>query len=164
MNEFLRKLSALAICVTLAELLLPQGGVRQAARLSLTLLVTLLMAGALMELLAAVRLTEAASSPAAMIETALAESDAQTEERYRRTALTAWANQLAERCERLCRSVGYEAQATACLQTDGSVHHVALRLLSRDDAPLYSPAELPARLCEALGLTEGQVYWQDAPS
>ena len=161
MGDFLRKLAALSICVTLAGMILPEGDTRRVARLALALLMTLLMTSALMELLAAARLAPHAREAGALLDSALTDYDARADERYRRATLTAWANQLAERCERFCKSAGYAVEATAYLQEDGSAHHITLRLLRREETPLYDPAQLPGRLCEALSLDSGQVTWEE---
>lgn len=160
MSDFLRKLVALSACITLAELLLPQGDIRQAARLVLTLLVTLLLTTTLLELLSRARLSPQPEAPAAVLQAALEEVDTQADERYRQTVLSAWANQLAERCERLCASAGYRVEAVAYLLPNGAAHHVELRLLSKEETPLYAPALLPERLCQTLALEPGQVCWQ----
>ena len=161
MSDFLRRLTALSVCVTLAELLLPEGDTRRVARLALTLLVTLLLTATLMDVLAAARLAPEPEAPGALLERALATYGEQEADRYRETALTAWANQLAERCERLAASAGYRVEATAYLLPDGSVHRVSLRLRSRDEEPLYAPAALPERLGAALGLDDGRVSWAE---
>ena len=154
MDGFLRRLAALGVLTTLCELLLPEGGTRRVARLTVGLLTTAMLLGAFLSVRSAVLGGGAASPEAAVVASAEAFVRADGE-RYRDAALQARANQASDACGRLLAAAGYRGDAVVTVDADGAIVSVELR--AEAEAPLLSPDELSQRVAEAFALERAQV-------
>ncbi len=144
MDRLIRQLAVLAVLWTVCELLTPSGRQQQITRAAMSLLVLtalLSSAGAWLD-------GEQAALPAA-VRQGLEVSQSQ----YRRTALTAFANQVKQWCESYCRRAGYEARVDVTLRLDGALEKIDLTLNAA--APLMSRERLVKMLADELD-TEAQ--------
>ena len=78
------------------------------------------------------------------------------EDSYRRTALTAAANQVQGYCERMAERAGYRAAAAVYLTMEGTLDHVQL-VLNRPEQVLVSADRLARELAEQLGAEHDQI-------
>lgn len=139
MNGLIRQLAALAVLWSAWELVMPEGRQRQMARAAMSVLVLTALLSAAGTWLRG----DQAVLPAA------AQQGVQTvHSAYRRTVLTAFANQTKSWCEAFCRRAGYEAQARVSLRMDGALEAVELTL--RKETPLMDAEELAALLADEL--------------
>lgn len=144
MDRLIRQLAVLAVLWTVCELLTPSGRLQQITRAAMSLLVLT----ALLSSAGAWLGGEQAALPAA-VQQGLEVSQSQ----YRRTALTAFANQVKQWCESYCRRAGYEAWADVTLRLDGALEKIDLTLNAA--APLMSRERLVEMLAGELD-TEAQ--------
>lgn len=146
MNRLIRQLAVLAVLWSACELLMPEGKQQQMARAAVSVLVlTALLSTAGTWLRGGQAVLPAISH----------QSMQASQEQYRRTALTAFANQAKRWCEAFCRRAGYEAQAAVSLRMDGSLEcvEVALQAVS----PLMEPERLMALLAEELDADQERI-------
>jgi hypothetical protein len=146
MNAFVRRLSAIAMVWAVCEMLLPDGKQQQMVRMTAGLLVLTSLLSAFGQWLG-----EPADVPAWNHEVTQA-----AETNYRRTVLSAWANQLAAYCERCAEAAGYGAQAQVWLQEDGALECISLRLQEKQK-PLISHRELAKRIAQLLQVDQQQI-------
>lgn len=151
MNGLIRQLAVLAVLWSACELLLPDGRQQQMVRAAVSVLVLT----ALLSTAGSWLRGEQAILPAAA-QQSLSVSQSQ----YRRTALTAFANQMQRYCESHCRYAGYEAQAAVYLRMDGSVERIELALEAV--SPLMTTDGLIASLCSAMGVDRQCIRLNDA--
>ena len=146
MNGLIRKLAVLAVLWSVCELLMPEGKQQQMVRAAVSVLVlTALLSAAGIWLRG-----EQAVLPAVSQQGWQASQD-----QYRRTALTAFANQAKSWCEAFCRRAGYEAQAEVSLHMDGSLDSVMLTLTPQ--TPLMDTQQLADRLAQELNTERERV-------
>lgn len=147
MNAFVRQLAVLSVLWALCELLLPGGKQRPLVRMTISVLVITALLSTAGQWLSSLT---APASPT------LAQQAVQTgADSYRRTALTAAANQVKGYCERLARRAGYEASATVFLTTEGALERVELTV--RPQTPLLAAPALRAALAQRLGVEENRL-------
>lgn len=147
MNAFVRQLAVLSVLWALCELLLPDGKQQPLVRMTISLLVITALLSTAGQWMAGL------TAPAAPT---LAEQSAQAlAAGYRRTALTAAANQVKGYCERLASRAGYEASATVFLTAGGALERVELTVRPR--TPLLAPEALGSMLAQRLGVEENRL-------
>ena len=141
MNAMVRQIAVLSVLWAMCEMLLPDGRHQQMVRMTASLLVM-------------TALVTTAGSWISGGETALPAItqtvQSVSESAYRRTALTALANQLESWCVHTAQRAGYEAAAAVYLTMDGAVERIDLAL--KATAPLMEASELAARMAQQLGL------------
>lgn len=147
MNALVRQIAVLSALWTVCELLLPDGKHQQMVRMTASLLVMTAL------------LTTVSSWFGNMPQTApvmtLAVQQA-SEEAYRRTALTASANQIESWCRRIAERAGYQASAEVCLTMDGALDHVQL-VIRPSVYVLVTSEGLADTLAEQLGVQRDQI-------
>ena len=153
MNALIRKLAVLSVLWAVCEMLLPDGKQQQMVRMTLGVLVMTALLSAAGDAATQARLLP--SAPAFWEQTAQV-----SQESYRRTALTAAANQMKSWCERFCQKAGYTAQAMVTLGMDGKVQDISLTL-DQPLAPLMTPSELVQAMAKQLDLSV--IRLSDAP-
>lgn len=154
MNAFVRRLAALSVLWALCELLLPEGGQQRLARFTVSAMVMISLVSALGGLLG-VRMDTAPTAPAVA-------QAAPDESHYRMAALRSLANQAQGLCQRVAARAGYRAVAAAYLGMDGALDHVELALEPMEgQTALCAPAELAARLADALGAEPSRIWLTD---
>lgn len=147
MNAFVRQLAVLSVLWALCELLLPGGKQRPLVRMTISVLVITALLSTAGQWLSSLTVP---ASPT------LARQTVQTgEDSYRRTALTAAANQVKGYCERLARRAGYEASATVFFTKEGALERVELTV--RAQTPLMEPRALRGALAQRLGVEENRL-------
>lgn len=147
MNAFVRQLAVLSVLWALCELILPDGRQQQLARMTVSVLVMtslLSTAGGL--------LGSAGKHPQPVLAYQAAQA---SQESYRRTLLSARANQAEAYCERLAQRAGYEAAAAVYLTQQGAVDHILLRLAALQ--ALMPPEEVQKTLAEQLGIDREKI-------
>lgn len=147
MNAFVRQLAVLSVLWALCELLLPGGKQRPLVRMTISVLVITALLSTAGQWLSSLTLP---ASPTLAQQTVQTGADS-----YRRTALTATANQIKGFCERLARRAGYEASATVFLTTEGALERVDLML--RPQTPMMTPQALRGALAQRLGVEENRL-------
>jgi len=155
MNAWLRQLAVLSVLWAVCEMLLPEGRQQQMVRMTMgALVMTALLSTA----------GETAQSMKLFPEMpAFSDVAAQTaEEGYRRTALTALANQAVAYCERVAGRAGYAAEAEVTLRMDGGVEEIRLRI-AQEQIPILMPVQLKKTLSETLQVDESRIRLLPAP-
>lgn len=149
MREMLRQTAVLSILWALCELLLPQGACQRLVRLTAGILIlTALLNTA----------GDALRNPLAVETGLMAHVQQATSESYRRTALTAMANQAQGYCQRMAQRAGYEAQAKVVICMDGSLDHISLQL---SGSGLMPPGELCTLLAKTFGTQEERIWLEE---
>ena len=154
MDGFLRRLAALGVLTTLCELLLPEGGTRRIARMTVGLLTTAMLLGAFLSVRQAV-LGGDARQPESAVIASIDEVVALDDQRYRDAALLARANQASGVCRKLIEAAGYCGDAVVTVDSDGAI--LGVELHAQADMPLVSADELSARIADAFALERAQV-------
>lgn len=152
MNAFVRQLAVLSVLWALCELILPVGKQQQMVRMTVSMLVMTALLSTAGSLL---RPPYGEASPA-LAQQAAAASQAS----YRRTALTAWANQAESYCVRLAQCAGYAAQAAVYLTQQGRIDHIVLKVQDEQHTLMNIP-ELQQTLAEQLSIREEQIQITD---
>ena len=146
MNAMVRQIAVLSVLWAMCEMLLPDGKHQQLVRMTASLLVM-------------TALVSTAGSWISGGETALPAitQTVQTvsESAYRRTALTALANQLESWCVHTAQRAGYEAAAAVYMTLDGAVEHIELTL--KAISPLVDAPQLAERMAQQLELEAGRL-------
>lgn len=144
MNAFIRQIAVLSVLWALCEWLLPDGKHQQMVRMTASLLVMTALLSTVNSWLGGIPHSEP-------VMTAVIRQTA--EESYRRTALTAAANQLQGYCTNLAQRAGYQADVTVFLTMDGELDHVLIGL-DQPQTALVQPEELKRALAEQLNVNE----------
>ena len=155
MNAFLRQIAALGVLSALGELALPEGTMRSAVRLVLSLVCSVVLAVTLMGLLKG-RDARAVSAQTSQSWLRAAEAgQRQTDELARQQAVESAANQLSRMAERYCQNAGYAAEAVSYWTREGELTRLELRLVG--NAPLTDEKSLLDRLCAQFELERARV-------
>lgn len=148
MNAFVRQLAVLSVLWALCEMILPGGKQQQMVRMTVSVLVMTALLSTASSLL---------KPPYGKVSAALAQQAAAVSQAdYRRTALTAWANQAENYCMRLSQRAGYEARAAVYLTPQGAIDHITLQLKGGEQA-LMPIAELQQTLAAQLCIRVEQI-------
>ncbi len=148
MNAFVRQIAVLSVLWAMCEMLLPDGKYQQMVRMTASLLVMSALLTTLGSWLGN------AHQPAQTAMTVKVQQAAH--DTYRRTALTAMANQLESYCVRIAQRAGYQAGVVVCLTMDGALDHVQL-VVNQKDGALLLPGELAAVLADQLNVEEERI-------
>lgn len=147
MNGLIRKLAVLAVLWSVCELLMPEGKQQHMVRAAVSVLVLTALLSAAGTWL---------RGDQAVLPVASQQGWQASQDQYRRTALTAFANQAKSWCEAFCRRAGYEAQAVVSLRMDGSLDGVTLTLMPQ--TPLMDAQQLADRLAQELNTERERVH------
>lgn len=147
MNALIRQIAVLSALWTVCELLLPDGKHQHMVRMTASLLVMTALLTTVSGWLG--RAPEAAPVMTVAVQKA-------SEEAYRRTALTASANQIESWCRRMAERAGYQASAAVYLTMDGALDHVQLVIQPSGQA-LMTPERLAVTLADQLGVQREQI-------
>lgn len=147
MNAFVRQLAVLSTLWALCELLLPGEKQRPLVRMTISVLVISALLSTAGQWLSSLTVP---ASPTLAQQTVQAGADS-----YRRTALTAAANQVSGYCERLARRAGYEGSATVFLTAEGALERVEMTL--NPQTPLMTLSALRGALAQRLGVEESRL-------
>ena len=156
MTAFVLQIAALGVLSALGELALPEGTMRSAVRLVLSLVCSVVLAVTLTGLLRG-RDAQAVTAQASQSWLRAAEvSQRQTDALARRQAVESAANQLSRTAERYCENAGYAARAVSYWTQEGELTRLELQLAA-GDAPLMDEKSLLDRLCAQFGLDRARV-------
>ncbi|NCB06218.1 MAG: hypothetical protein EOM69_11965 [Clostridia bacterium] len=155
MSELLTQVAALAVLMTMGELLLPDGKLRGTARLAMSLLMTTVLVGALIGALNAVKGNGQAAT--ALAGGVIRQTEAKLEEQRVDAFLTAQANQGARLCEKLARNAGYEGGARVLYTREGVLARVELML--REKSPLIDRKAMMSAIADALETDTEKIVW-----
>ena len=147
MNVLVRQIAVLSVLWAVCELLLPEGKHQQMVRMTASLLVMTALLTTVSSWLGGAP----ADKPAMTMVVQQAAADT-----YRKTALTAMANQVQGLCERIAARAGYQAHAAVFVTMEGSVDHVQLSLRPSEKT-LVSAERLARMLAEQLGVEQEQI-------
>ncbi len=155
MNAFLRQIAVLGVLSALGELVLPEGSVRPAVRLVLSLMCSVVLVVTVTGWLKGDSAAASAQAQQGWL-TVSQHHQRETDELARRQAVESAANQLSQAAQRYCQNAGYEAQAVSYWTQQGALERLELRL-APDDMPLVDESTLLDRLCTQFGLERAQV-------
>ena len=144
MNGLVRQIAVLSMLWAVCELLLPDGKQHQMVRMAASLLI-------MIALLTTVRGWLGQPADAQPVMTLRVQQA--SEETYRRSALTAAANQLESWCVNLAWRAGYQAKAAVWLTMEGETQRISL-VLQPSSAALLEPEALRQTLAQQLGVDE----------
>ena len=147
MNALVRQIAVLSVLWAVCELLLPDGKHQHMVRVTASLLVMTALLTTVNGWLGSV----SDAQPTMM--TVVQQTADNT---YRRTALTAMANQIQNYCERMASRAGYLANAAVYLNMEGAVDHVNLTI-HQQEGPMVSAERLAGMLADQLGVDREQI-------
>lgn len=155
MRELLTQVAALAVLMTLGELLLPDGKLRGTARLAMSLLMTTVLVSALIGALNAVKGNGQAAT--ALANKVILQTETELEERRVNAFLTAQANEGARLCEKLGKNAGYEGGARVLYTPEGELARVELTF--REKNPLIDRQAMRKAIAEAFETDTEKIVW-----